>query len=172
MLLSLLIVAITAALNRVRGAKHDYVPFLPGRAILWVTAVVAGLAFIVHGAWAAAAFAAGYLFWGLWPWGHLQVLGRLTAEQIGRPPSELEALLLKLARGNIHVALGLRHLFVLPGLAAAAWFGAPLYLVALAPVFAVLTVVAYEAMWRVSPSNPIWLAEIITGALWGALLVL
>lgn len=170
-MLAYLMIAVTAVLNRVRGGGFGG-QYLPGRALLWVTTAVAALVFVLNGAWPAAALAAGYLFWGIWPWGHLQVLGRMTEEQIGRPPSKLEAVLLRASRGNAHVALGLRHLFVLPGLIAAAWFGAPLYLVALAPVFAVLVVAAYEAMWRVSPQNPIWLAEIITGALWGVLLVI
>ena len=44
-------------------------------------------------------------------------------------------------------------------------------LIALALAFAALAVAAYEAAWRIRPANPIWIAELIVGALWGVLIV-
>ncbi|MNL80072.1 hypothetical protein D3C87_2068210 [compost metagenome] len=43
--------------------------------------------------------------------------------------------------------------------------------VCLGIVFAIAAVAAYEAAWRIQPTNPIWLAEIVVGALWGALIL-
>lgn len=62
----------------------------------------------------------------------------------------------------MHVALGLRHAFAVPLLL-------PFGLLAL--TFPILAVAAYEAAWRIRPANPIWIAELAVGALWGALII-
>ncbi len=72
----------------------------------------------------------------------------------------------------MHVALGLRHLFALPGLMLAAAIAGELLLgVAAALDFAALAAGAFEVAWRLRPSNPIIVAELLTGALWGGLVV-
>src|SRR5690606_14996558 len=117
-----------------------------------IAAVFGGL---IYGA----AFGAAFFVWGVGPWGHLIGLGRFAPD---RPPSDLERVLLRLAGGNVHVALGLRHGFAVPLLL-------PFGLLPLA--FPILAVAAYEAAWRMRPANPIWIAELAVGALWGVLIV-
>jgi hypothetical protein len=61
----------------------------------------------------------------------------------------------------VHLAFGLRHAFILPLVVVQPW----------AVLFPAAAVGAYEAAWRVRPSNPIWLAELATGAIWGGLIL-
>lgn len=170
-MLTVLAIAFTAFLNRVRGGGF-WGDKLPSRPLFWITPVIVLIAFAFKPILVAVALGATYLFWGIWPWGHLYSIGRLSAEQMGREISDLEAMLLNWVSDNYFWAFVLRHLFVLPGLILAVVFGGPFYLLILAPIFAVLAAQAYELAWRHHPTNPIWVAELLTGALWGVLLVI
>jgi hypothetical protein len=164
----LLLVAFCAVLNRFRGGGFG-ADRLPGHPRFYVAPFVLVLAWLALPFPAALAFAAGFLLWSWPPWGFLMCLGRWTP--IGRPMSSLEWHLLAVSRGNLWLALGLRHLLIWPGLFGAAWFGAAPWLPVLALPFAGLAVGSYELGWRLRPGAPIELAEILTGAAWGALLL-
>jgi hypothetical protein len=131
----------------------------PGRAVFYTALAVGLVAAVFGGLIYGAVFGAAFLVWGVGPWGHLIGLGRFAPD---RPPSDLERVLLRLAGGNVHVALALRHAVAVP-------FLLPFGLLAL--TFPFVAVAAYEAAWRIRPANPIWIAELSVGALWGALIV-
>ena len=57
-------------------------------------------------------------------------------------------------------------------LALASFLGGSIWLVPFGVVFALAAVLVYELAWRRFPTNPIWVAELGTGALWGALFVI
>ena len=158
-MISILAVAACAALNRARGDDRWMPSWLPGRALWYVAPAIGLIAACFGGLLHGAAFGAAFFVWGLLPWGHLIGLGRFAPD---RPLSGLERVLLGATGGNVHVALGLRHAVAVP-------FLLPFGLLPLA--FPVLATAAYAAAWRIRPSNPIWLAELIVGALWGVLIV-
>ncbi|MFC0282396.1 hypothetical protein ACFFJB_01985 [Camelimonas abortus] len=84
-----------------------------------------------------------------------------------RSPGWFEAMLLDWSRGRIPLAFWARNLLALPAFAGIALVYGSAWPALLAFPFAALIVVAYEAAWRLRPHNPIWLAEALTGALWG-----
>jgi len=156
----LITIAACAVLNRARGDDSWMPDWVPGRALWYVAPAFGCVALLCgHGLVAAALWSLTVLVWGVGPWGHLIGLGRFAPD---RPPSDLERVLLRLAGGNVHVALGLRHAVAVP-------FLLPFGLLAL--TFPILAVAAYEASWRIRPANPIWVAELAVGALWGVLIV-
>ena len=89
-------------------------------------------------------------------------LGRTTPA--GRDISLVEQLCLDAALGNIWAALMLRHAF---GMLPAMFVVSPFAILA-----APLIVIAYELGWRITPLAPIRTAELLTGAIWGALFLL
>lgn len=172
---ALLVIVLCSVLNRARGddrwmregftetgAKH-----LPGRA-LWYVAPAIGLVALHTQPWpVAAAFAAGYLFWAVWGWGH--ILMRVGGTRPDCAPDVVESALLALP-GSI-VPLFTRMAFVLPGIVTVAWLtGWPEYWLA-APAFAAIATISYHVLFR--PLQPLdWLrAEFFVGALWGVLIV-
>lgn len=156
----MLAIAACAALNRARGAGEDWMPASwPGRAVIYTALSVGLIAAVFGGLIYGAAFGAAFFVWGLLPWGHLIGLGRFAPD---RPLSELERVLLGITGGNVHAAFALRHAVAVP-------FILPFGLLAL--TFPFVAVAAYETAWRIRPANPIWIAELIVGALWGALIV-
>jgi len=172
----LITIAACAVLNRARGDDrwmrhgfdHRAAKRIPGRA-LWYVSPAFGCAalFCGHGLVAAALWSLTVLVWGAGPWGYLIYVARPSN---GKTPTRLERFLLDATGGNVHLALFCRMCFCLPGFMALAWWHGAFWLVALAPAFAALATAAYEAAWRIRPSNPIWIAELIVGALWGVLI--
>lgn len=168
-MIPLIAIAACAGLNRARGDDRWMPDWLPGRALYYTAPLIGAIAAILGDISFGAAFGAAFFVWAVGPWGHLIGLGRFAPD---RPASSLEAVLIEMAAGNVHVALGLRHLFALPGLMLAAAIAGELLLgVAAALAFAALATGAYEIAWRLRPSNPIIVAELLTGALWGGLAV-
>jgi len=155
----LIAIAACAVLNRARGDDSWMPDWMPGRALFPVSIAIGLTGACFGGLWYGAAFGAAFFVWGVGPWGHLIGLGRFAPD---RPLSGLERVLLGATGGNVHVALGLRHAFAVPLLL-------PFGLLPLA--FPILAVAAYEASWRIRPANPIWIAELAVGALWGVLIV-
>lgn len=156
---ALLLIIVCSALNRVRGDDRWMPDWMPGRALFPVSIAIGLIGACLGGLWYGAAFGAAFLVWGAPAWGYLQLLGRPVP---GKGPSRVEAALLRVAGGRVHVALMLRHSFAVPLLLP---FG-------ILPVaFPILAVAAYEAAWRIRPANPIWIAELAVGALWGALII-
>lgn len=150
-------------LNRVRGGGFG-AENLPGHPRFYVAPVVGLLAWAVVPGWPALTFAASYLWWSLLPWGNWFDLGRLTDGWQGRRRNGFEEFIDAITDHNDHLAFALRN---------AIGF-APLLLVAnpVLVIFApILQVLAYEAGWRANESAPIETGELLTGALWGALIL-
>ncbi len=165
-LLAIGLVVACALLNRVRGGGL-YGDKLPGRALLWVTPVIGGLTYLFHTWQVAVAFAAGYLFWGIWSWGY--ILAAVGGVKPDRSQSVLESTFALL--GPVEVQVFARMLFVLPGVAAVAWLlGAPLFLLA-APLFAALATGAYVVLFRPLGALDWARAEFAVGGLWGLLIL-
>lgn len=161
-MIELLVIPACALLNRVRGTDFLKNLGLPGHGRLYVSPVIAGLAYLVG---ASPWIGLVYFVWSLMPWGRWFDLGRLP-DDFGRenkPPDAFERVINKISFGNDHVALLLRHSLALP----VAYFVWPWGL-----LFPPLALAAYEIGWLVTPKAPILTAELLTGALWGALIYL
>lgn len=173
-----LIILLCAALNRMRGDDrwmrhgfdHRAAKRIPGRALWYVSPIVGVAAGLYTGsAVAGVIWGVGYLLWGTAGWSHLYGLGRFEPADEETP---VETWLIELSCGSIHAAFALRQLFAAPAYIAAAWWtGDPLVAFCVVP-FAALAVGAYEVAWRLRPDNPIWLAELMVGALWGVAILL
>lgn len=180
LLIALVVLAACAFLNRFAGGGwpgHLWDEHRPdklwGRA-LYLAALGMGLAALLagHGWSAALAVGLAFLAWRSPAWGLLISLGRPSGAS-GRKPHWFEGFLLGASAGSVHVALLARHLFlIIPGLVAIGWAAQSTFVLALALPFAVLATLAYEIAWRVTPREPIRTAEIIVGALWGALILI
>jgi hypothetical protein len=158
----LLIIPTCAILNRVRGTDTLKRLGLPGHGRLYVSPAIAALAWLVGSSpWIGAV----YLLWSLPAWGRWQDLGRLPDDfaREGVKPDLFERLIEACSFGSDYVALFLRHSLALP----VAYFVWPWGL-----AFPFVAVGAYELGWRVTPKAPILTAELIVGALWGALICL
>ncbi len=149
MILSILMVLVTSIINRMRGDARWKPVWAKGRALWYVTPLMLLTALTVLSWPWAAGVAVWYLLWATPAWGYLQLLGHHVD---GKEPTELEVKLLKVTGGNVHLAFLLRH--------------------ALAGPLAPLILGAYVLAWRVSPSNPIIVGELITGALWGLMILM
>lgn len=162
-MLDLLAIPACAALNRFRGGGLG-ASDLPGHPRFYAWAIMAGIALAATlDIVTAAGFGLAYLIWSFAPWGHLMCLGRKEHEP-SRPYAWIETRLLALSNGNVWFAFGLLHLlFLLPAALMTPWaLAAPLLIVA-----------AYEMSWRLSPKGEIIRnAEVATGAVWGALVML
>jgi hypothetical protein len=158
------IIIACALLNRVRGGGFGG-QYLPGRALLWVAPAVAALAWTIHSWPVALAFGLGYLAWGLPSWGH--TLARLGGYTPGREASWLERTFEGIWP---RVAVSIRMMFVLPGVAAVAWLIGDWRFLAAAPAFAAAATAVYVILFRPIGSHDWMRAEIATGALWGLLL--
>lgn len=159
-------IAFMAVMNRLAGLK-DW--SLPGRSLFYVTPGVILAGYVATDSWAMGVmFGLGFVFWRLFSWGYLITLGYYTPD---RQPSVLEMTLLRTTHGEYFSALVLRMCFVLPIMVWLAFTSAnPVYAVATIPLAFALSG-AYALAWRVSPSNPIHIAEYICGAIWGFLMV-
>lgn len=179
-LTALIVVALLAWINRVRGGGLGG-QFLPGRALLWASVAVGLIATLVSptvtvtlpywgpqtGAWpVGVAWGLGYLFWGLWSWGYaFAALGGIKPD---RSPTVLENLLALF--GPPVAQTFVRHLFVLVGVALVAWLIGNWWLLLAAPVFAAAATAVYTGLFRPLGTHDWMRAEIATGALWGILI--
>ena len=147
--------------------------WLRGRPLFYTAPILGGLAWLVHSWPIAGAFAVAYLLWRLPAWGHLFGLGR--ARPTDRPPSKLEQLCLDISFGDVHLAFMWRHLLMLiPGFALIGLLTGHEYALLLSTLpFALLIVGVYELSWRWRLDDEvIKRAELMTGALWGTLILL
>lgn len=135
--------------------------------------MIALIALIESGAWAAIWGGLAYLLWGVWPHGRWFDLGRHPDgyNRDGIEPTIFELAIGALSFGSDHVALFLRHLMVLPGIILLFLGANFLWPLALSVAFAAIVVAIYEAAWRFIPTYPIPVAEAATGALWGLLIL-
>lgn len=146
--MSVLILLVCAGLNRARGDARWLPSWLPGRALWYVAPALGLVALTVQPPLLAVAITLAYLLWGAPAWGTIYDLGRLPGG------------------GSDHIRFFVRMLLAVPVLVVFGVWG-----VVLGVVFATLALAAYEAAWRLSPTNPIWLAELAVGVLWGGLIL-
>lgn len=165
-LIAALIVAASAALNRVRGGGFGG-QYLPGRALLWVSVAMGLLAWLVSPWPVAVAFGLGYLAWGVLAWSY--ILCKLAGIEPPRSPGVGEAFCL-LAPGTV-APVFVRMMFVLPGVTAVAWLIGDWRFLLAAPAFAAAATLAYAVLFRPLGTHDWMRAEIATGALWGALIL-
>lgn len=154
-----LVILACAVLNYAAGRK-EWIPFgLSFRPLFAIAPAFAGLCFAVLPWMTALAFAAAFVLWRGPSWGHVYQLGNVVPTD--RPPPWHERLCMKCAGGNVYGAALIRHSYLLP----------PLLAMSIWPALALpfLIVGAYALANRVG--HPVVLAEPITGALWGALIV-
>lgn len=147
-MVAVLILLLCAGLNRCRGDDRWMPPWLPGRTLWYVAPAVGLVALLVQPVAGAIAIGLAYLLWGVPAWGAIYDLGRMPGGKAD------------------HSLFFIRMLLAVPVLVFFGTWG-----VGLGLLFALLSVAAYEAAWRWNPSNPIWLAELATGALWGGLVL-
>ena len=166
-----ILILLATAINRARGDDRWKPAWLPGRALFYCGIMLGLASLLVAEPRIALAWGVAYLIWGGFAWGHWFDLGRLPDNYGREPPKGLERIIHEWAGGNDHIALFLRHLiFALPALGLVSfglWSWVPL---ALTVPFAALIVGGYELGWRLTPKQPIRTAELLTGALWGALI--
>lgn len=178
----LLVVPLAAVLNRVRGGGFG-MDRLPGRGCHWASAGLFPVLLLLGTGWLlAAAWAVGFLVWATPAWGRWMDLDRNSPS--ADPPDLFERVIEWLAERTPlpiarlfgltfdHAALWLRHLLVLPGLGAVAWVTGLAWLPWATPMFAALVVGAYELARRQTVMRALPLAEYLTGALWGGLILL
>lgn len=167
-----LLILIAAALNRARGDASWMPSWLPGRALYYASAGIGIASLLCAEPRIAAAWAIAYLLWGVPAWGRWFDLNRLPDgwARAGEEMTLFERWITELSAGNDHLAMFFRHLLVFPGLLLVSfglWSWVP---VLLAIPFAALALGCYELGWRLAPKQPIRTAELLTGALWGALI--
>jgi len=191
-MLEALLIVLLSALNRVRGndewmrktrvhPQQEMGPkWLPGRPLFYVAPVYAALSnAVLPSAWAAAAFGLAYLIWGTPGWGRWFDLGRMPKDfnREGIEPSPLEVFINMISFGSDHVALFFRHfLMIVPGLLILGYSLNQVNLVAISVLFGAWVVLSYEIGWQVQENvnkriNPILIGELLTGAVWGAMLL-
>jgi hypothetical protein len=160
-ILSWLLIPAMAIVNRFRGGGF-YADRLPGHPRYYVAVALAGaLMWMTQSMALGALMAVSYLVWAIPPWGHLMCLGHWTPD---RPISVLEAQLLRLAQGNILVALALRHVVFLVPIALVLHLWWP-------PLLGLAMAGGYWLGWRLSPMKAIMIGELVAGALWGVILL-
>lgn len=155
-MISLIVVAACAILNRLRGTKDWRPSWLPGRSLYYVTPVVFVLSWMYVPLFEAALIAGTYLLWGSTPHGHLFTFGTVFPD---REISWFEKQLLKVSKGNYYIAFWLKNFIPL------------LPLVFLSPILTIALslgiVSAYFGAKAVFPDNYTWLAELLTGMFFG-----
>ena len=172
-MLQLASIIVLAILNRARGddAWKDHIG-LPGRALFYIAPGVAVVTLVNgHPLPAALAFGVAYLLWGLGPWGFLyDPFG--TYQPANREVDRATAWLLKALDDNKPLAFWFRNLTCWPGLIAVSYLAHDPFFAIVAPIFAAGVVAVYGLAWKLFPKQPILTAELATGALWGALILI
>lgn len=164
--------------NRIRGGMLGAGPVR----WLYVVSVLIGLVLgLVYGWRFGLGWSIAYLAWGSLPWGRWYDLGRLP-ENYARPglPAKwsYEWAVERLAGQSDHARLFLRHLVLVPALAAPALLLNAYWLPLIGIPAAALMVGAYEAGWQLvergitRADKPIDNAEWLAGFIWGALIYL
>lgn len=174
--IAFLIMILTSLLNRVRGddtwMRHGFDPLaakrIPGRALFYVTPAM----FLVAWMWqpwsVALAFAAGYFFWAVWPWGF--ILAQVGGVRPIRYPHPVEKALLKLPGATL--PLFARMLFILPACVAVAYLTGSIWFWLAALAFAVAATIVYRILFRPISSYDWLRAELAVGYLWGVLFLI
>lgn len=158
------IILAAAVLNRVRGGGF-FGGRLPGHPRFYVAPAMGGLAWLVLSWPMAIVFAACFLAWSWLPWGRWFDLGRLNPEILDgvRERTWFERAIEGVVGRSDHVCFAVRNLIAIVPAA-----------ILVSPIFMFLPAAqsaAYEIGWRYAPERPIEIGELLTGAVWGLLLV-
>lgn len=158
------IILAAAILNRVRGGGF-LGDRLPGHPRFYVAPAIGLIGWSVLPWPTAAALAASFLVWSWLPWGRWFDLNRLNPDFVDgiRPITTFERVVNRIADDDDQAAFFLRN--TIASLPAVAF---------VSPFFVLLPVAqsaAYEAGWRYHPAAPILIGELLTGAVWGVLIV-
>ncbi len=159
--------------NRLRGINRAY--GLPGRSLFYSTFFIAGSSFMfIRELEISAAWAAAYLFWGVWPWGRWMDLEQLP-DGYARPkgPSLYERMIEAVSAGSDHIAFFWRNMMILPGLVLVCYLlGKPMWMALMVAVsFSVSAVSAYGVGRGVTKYSTV-IGELIVGLLWGYTIIL
>jgi len=157
-MLELLLIPAFSVLNRIRGGGFGAYN-LPGHPRFYVTAVVGLLCWPLYGWLTAAYIAVSYLAWSILPWGSWYGLGRFDHPD----ESMFEKVVTRISFNDDHVAFTIRNFL---GLLPAAVLIHP-FMLMLAPIQTLL----YELSWIKQPKTPITAAELLTGGMWGWIVV-
>jgi hypothetical protein len=157
----------SAAINRFRGMGVS-------GSRLYASGLFGLLTGLVLWDWRAGIAAAlCFLFWGAFSWGRWFDLGRLP-DDWNREEGEMSSfdkVIEAVSFDNDHLALLARHAFgILPAALLLGWWCGWEWL-AVIPAFAALVVGCYEIAWQVTKSKTIEVAEVLTGLVWGGLLL-
>jgi len=173
------IVAASAACNRViRGERFNDPDSMSSRGALYLTGFVfLGFGLLVGTPAVALAKAFAFLAYYQAPHGRWFSLGRIPRDLSGRAASAFERLIESASdfggERRDWLAFAIRNLIVFaPGFAAIAYATGSLGWLAVGPLAAPLFVGCYWLGWRFWPTIGIAPAEVMTGALWGLLIVI
>lgn len=176
----LALAGLLAVLNRARGGLFG-AGFFGVRWLYVVSGVLAAALTLAYGWRFGLGWGLAFLAWGSPPWGRWYDLGRLP-ENYARsgPPKEwsYEWAVERLSGGSDHVRLFLRHLVLVPALAAPALLLGAHWLPLIGIPAAALLVGSYEAGWQLCErgitraDKPINNAEWFAGLIWGGLIYL
>lgn len=174
-----------AILNRIAGGgwasgeddgsgKWLLSPWFPGKALYYVAPVVGLIAFVFHPWQGALAWAAAYLIWRLPPWGRWLYMSRKPIGY-GRTvaPNWFERYVESISFGSGRLAMYWRMQIAAPGIGVAMRLTGCYQGWELAfPVLICTGLWAcYELSWTINDENPIPQAEMLCGALWGAMIL-
>ena len=176
---SLIFMGILAFLNRAAGSNLYHLKDkwnLSGKAVLWVLPFVFAATCYWYEWQIALIWTMTFWVWRIPAWGRWIDLGTMPDDfnREDEEPSWYEAIINRLSFGYDAVALFWRHfLTLIPGFVALYMVSASLYVWAM-PVFAFLLMSAYAwAKGILYPKHEyIWLAELVSGVLWGGMILM
>jgi len=144
-----------------RGCGSDWFgKFTLARAVYFAPVFLFPVTYLASDALTAAVVSLGFVLWRFPAWRRWYILGRMEIED----KADWFEQAIERVTTQPHLAFMLRNIILLTPLA-----------VLISPIFwalGIAIVAAYELAWRVYPQNPIFIAEYISGALWGLTLSL
>ena len=171
-MINTLIIIAAAILNRLRGDDTLFKKAgLRGRSLYYVSLIMGLLAGMVYTPIVGVVIAIGYLLWGVGPWGRWFDLHRMD-HLPRKPPSIFERVLEVVFFKSDHLCLFVRHLAILPIFIYLYYVTGNMMILFGSGIFALWVVAAYEISWRITKKYAIPLAEVLTGALCGLIIIL
>lgn len=162
-----------SVLNRMRGDDTWMQKLgLKGRALFYIAPMVGVVSLLTNSLFMSIAIALSYMFWAIPPWGRWFDMNRLD-DTPRKDPSWYEAIIDSASGGRDWLAMLMRMSILVPlFLVISATSCNDIPAIISLPMSAIL-VACYEAGWRLYPKQPILIAELLSGAVWGvAILVI
>lgn len=143
---------------------------LPGRAFYPAIILVLISALVFYSPTFAFLVAFTFGFWRTWAWGMFLGMGRHVPD---RDFTWYEEFIFRITNGNYLIAFFIRHLFILPGFILFSFYLGSVLPILFGVVLAMLFSLSYELSWRIDKvKNPVGLAELLCGGLFGLTIVL